>query len=194
MSTSANVTTSRIGRKPVVVPSGVEVKIHGKQLSVKGPKGHLSIELHPFVDVTFESNEIKVQPNAGARDLITGKSIKLYKSIAGTVRANINNVIHGVAHGFERKLTLVGVGYRAQAKGKVLGLSLGFSHPTDFAVPEGVTIETPTQTEIVIKGANKEIVGLVAAQIRRIRGPEPYKGKGVRYSDEVIEIKETKKK
>lgn len=194
MTTSTNARTSRVGRKPVIIPSGVEVKIQNRNMSVKGPKGQLSVELHPYVDVTLEENEIKVQPNTESRKIITGKSIKLYKSIAGTVRANINNVIHGVSQGFERKLVLVGVGYRAQAKGKIVSLSLGFSHPTDFNVPEGVIVETPTQTEILIKGANKEAVGLVAAQIRSIRGPEPYKGKGVRYANEVIEIKETKKK
>jgi large subunit ribosomal protein L6 len=194
MSTSTNATTSRIGRKPVAIPSGVEVKIQDQQLSVKGPKGLLSIPLHPFVCVAVENNEINVQPNSEVRSKITGKSIKLYRSIAGTMRANINNVIHGVSQGFERKLLLVGVGYRAQSKGKILSLSLGFSHPTDFSVPEGVTIETPTQTEILIKGSNKEIVGLVAAQIRSIRPPEPYKGKGVRYANETIELKETKKK
>lgn len=191
---SEAISTSRIGRKPVVIPTGVEVKIQDKKLSVKGPKGHLSIELHPYVLVTMESNEIKVQPNSESRSNITGPGNKLYRSIAGTVRANIFNIVHGVTQGFERKLLLVGVGYRAQAKGKVLSLSLGFSHPTDYPVPEGVTIETPTQTEILIKGANKELVGLVASQIRRIRGPEPYKGKGIRYSNEVIELKETKKK
>jgi large subunit ribosomal protein L6 len=190
--------TSRIGRKPVTVPSGVEVKIQDQNLSVKGPKGHLSVALHPFVHVSIEKHdeksEIKVQPNSQKDLVMTGATTKLYRSIAGTIRANIYNVIHGVTHGFERKLLLVGVGYRAQAKGKVLSLSLGFSHPTDFSVPEGVTVETPTQTDILIKGANKELVGLVAAQIRRIRGPEPYKGKGVRYANEVIELKETKKK
>jgi large subunit ribosomal protein L6 len=187
-------TTSRIGRKPVIIPSGVEVKIQDQKLAVKGPKGNLSVALHPFVHVLVEKNEIKIEPNTESRKLITGKSVKLYRSIAGTMRANIHNVVQGVSQGFERKLLLVGVGYRAQAKGKVLSLSLGFSHPTDFSVPEGVTIETPTQTEILVKGANKELVGLVAAQIRSIRGPEPYKGKGVRYANEVIEIKETKKK
>lgn len=192
MSTSTS--TSRIGRKPVVVPAGVEVKIQDQKLSVKGPKGNLSVALHPFVDVKFESSEIILAPNAESRKNITGASKKLYRSITGTLRARIDSVVHGVAHGFERKLLLVGVGYRAQAKGKVLGLSLGFSHPTDFAVPEGITIETPTQTEILIKGVDKELVGQVAAQIRRIRGPEPYKGKGVRYANEVIELKETKKK
>lgn len=191
MSTSV---TSRIGRKPVVIPSGVDVKITAEKLSVKGPKGQLSMDIHPFVKVSVESNQIKVQPNTETKGVITGASKKLYRSIAGTERANINNIIQGVTHGFERKLVLVGVGYRAQAKGKVLALSLGFSHPTDFSVPEGVTIETPTQTEIIVKGMNKELVGLVAAQIRSVRGPEPYKGKGVRYANEVIELKETKKK
>lgn len=194
MSTSANVTTSRIGRKAVIVPSGVEVKIQGEKFSAKGPKGQLAIALHPYVHVTIESNQITVKPNSDSKKVITGKNIKLYKSIAGTTRANINNVIHGVTHGFECKLILIGVGYRAQSKGKTLSLNLGFSHPTDFHVPEGITIETPSQTEIVVKGSNKEMVGKVAAEIRDIRPPEPYKGKGVRYFDEVIELKETKKK
>lgn len=191
MSTSV---TSRIGRKPVAIPSGVEVKINDLKLSIKGPKGQLSMNIHPYVNVSVESNQIKVESNAQAKELITGASKKLYRSIAGTERANIYNIVHGVTHGFERKLLLVGVGYRAQVKGKILSLSLGFSHPTDFDVPEGVTIETPTQTEIIVKGVNKELVGLVAAKIRSVRGPEPYKGKGVRYANEVIELKETKKK
>lgn len=194
MSTSANVKTSRIGRKPVVIPAGVEIKIQGEKLSAKGPKGQLAIALHSYVHVAVEKNEISVTPNTESRKVITGKNVKLYRSIAGTVRANIYNVIHGVTHGFECKLVLIGVGYRAQSKGKVLSLSLGFSHPTDFNVPEGITIETPTQTEIVIKGSNKELVGKVGAEIRDIRPPEPYKGKGVRYYNEVIELKETKKK
>ncbi len=191
---SASVLTSRIGRKPVAVPSGVEVKLHDDKLSVKGPKGQLVITLHPYVHVSVDKGEIKVQPNTDGKQIITGPNNKLYRSIAGTTRANISNVIQGVTAGFERKLVLVGVGYRAQAKGKVLALSLGFSHPTDFNVPEGITIETPTQTEIIVKGVNKELVGLVAAKIRSVRGPEPYKGKGVRYANEVIELKETKKK
>lgn len=188
------INTSRIGRKPVVVPKGVDVKIQGEEIIVKGPKGQLTLHAHPYVIIKLDDGFITVSPNVDVRKNITGESIKLYRSIAGTMRANINNSIHGVSHGFERKLSLVGVGYRAQAKGKVLSLSLGYSHPTNYNVPEGVTIETPTQTEIVIKGASKDIVGQVAAQIRSIRGPEPYKGKGVRYSDEVVEIKETKKK
>lgn len=188
-------TTSRIGRKPVIVPAGVSINVQEQKLSVKGPKGQLFLALHPFVHVTVEGNQIKITPSTTQnKKKITGPQTKLYRSIAGTMRANINNIIHGVAIGYERKLNLVGVGYRAQAKGKVLSLSLGFSHPTDFAVPEGITIETPTQTEIFIKGVNKELVGLVAAKIRHIRQPEPYKGKGIRYANEVIELKETKKK
>lgn len=186
--------TSRIARKPVVIPSGVEIKIKDSILSAKGPKGSLSVTLHPYVTVVHEDNQIKIRLNADSENKITGSSKKLYRAIAGTIRANIHNVIYGVAHGYERKLLLVGVGYRAQTKGKVLALSVGFSHPTDFAVPEGITIETPTQTEILVKGANKDLVGLVAARIRSTRGPEPYKGKGIRYANEVIELKETKKK
>jgi large subunit ribosomal protein L6 len=186
--------TSRIGRMPVSIPSGVEVKMQGQEFSAKGPKGQLTITLHPFVKVVVEDNKVKVQRNNDYTDVITGTGKKLYRSIVGTVRSNLSNAITGVSQGFERKLLLVGVGYRAQSKGKILGLSLGFSHPTDFNVPEGVTIETPTQTEIIIKGASKKLVGEVAATIRSIRSPEPYKGKGVRYSDEVIELKETKKK
>lgn len=187
-------TTSRIGRKPVEVPKGVDVKIQGENMTVKGPKGSLTVLLHPFVNVALNDGFITVTPDAEKRKNITGTNIKLYKSIAGTVRANINNSIHGVTQGFERKLVLVGVGYRAQAKGKTISLSLGYSHPTSYDLPEGITAETPTQTEIVIKGASKKLVGEAAAQIRAIRSPEPYKGKGVRYSDETIEIKETKKK
>ena len=142
----------------------------------------------------LENNEIHVSLNKVDPKLITGSNVRLYKSIAGTTRANINNAIQGITHGFEKRLALIGVGYRAQAKGKVVSLSLGFSHPTEFPVPEGITVETPTQTEIVIKGASKELVGLVAANIRSIRSPEPYKGKGIRYVGEHVEIKETKKK
>lgn len=188
------ITTSRIGRKPVVVPTGVDVKIQGEQMTVKGPKGLLTLPLHPFVKVTMADGHVNVEPNQEKRKNITGINIKLYRSIAGTVRANINNSIHGVTKGFERKLTLVGVGYRAQSKGKVVALSLGYSHPTNYDVPEGIIVETPTQTEIIVKGASKELVGQVASQIRAMRGPEPYKGKGVRYADEKVEIKETKKK
>lgn len=188
------INTSRVGRKPVVVPKGVDVKIQGDEIVVKGPKGQLTMHAHPYVIIKLDDGFLTVSPNVDARKNITGESIKLFRSIAGTVRSNINNSIQGVSQGFERKLTLVGVGYRAQGKGKVLSLSLGYSHPTNYNVPEGITIETPTQTEILIKGTSKELVGQVAAQIRSIRGPEPYKGKGVRYSDEIVVIKETKKK
>lgn len=186
--------TSRIGRKPVVIPSGVDVKVQESEITVKGPKGQLSVPLHDFVKVNIEANLLTVAPDESKRKNLTGTDKKLFSSIAGTVRANIGNLVHGVTEGFERKLTLVGVGYRAQAKGKVLGLNLGFSHPTEYAVPEGITIETPQPTEIIVKGASKELVGQVASEIRSIRSPEPYKGKGVRYSDEHVEIKETKKK
>ncbi|OGT41621.1 MAG: 50S ribosomal protein L6 [Gammaproteobacteria bacterium RIFCSPHIGHO2_12_FULL_37_34] len=185
-------TTSRIGRKPVVIPSGVDIKIQDQTLSAKGPKGQLSIALHPFVQVTMKDGHINLQHAQCGK--ITGLETKLYRSIVGTARATIQNVIHGITHGFERRLALVGVGYRAQAKGKILSLSLGFSHPTDFVVPEGVVVETPTQTDILIKGIDKRLVGQVAAKIRSIRKPEPYKGKGVRYTNEIIELKETKKK
>lgn len=185
---------SRVGRKPVKLPAGVEVKVNGSKLSIKGAKGHQDLDLHPYVQVTIENNEVKVHPHTDGGHIITGSGKKLFRSIAGTTRAQINNVVQGVSQGFERKLTLVGVGYRAQAKGKVLSLSLGYSHPTEYQLPEGITVETPTQTEILVKGMSKELVGQVAAEIRAYRGPEPYKGKGIRYANEVIEIKETKKK
>ena len=185
-------TTSRIGRKPVVIPSGVDIKIKDQTLSAKGPKGQLSLSLHPFVEVSVKEGHINLQHAKCGK--VTGLETKLYRAIVGTSRAKIQNMIQGITHGFELKLALVGVGYRAQVKGKVLSLSLGFSHPTDFSVPEGITIETPTQTEVVIKGIDKHLVGQVAAKIRSIRAPEPYKGKGVRYANEIIELKETKKK
>lgn len=186
--------TSRIGRKPIPVPGGVDIKIQDQKITVKGSKGTLSFDLHPFVIVKIENNTVTVEPNASKQRDITGQGKKLFKSIVGTVRANLFNMIHGVSTGYERKLTLVGVGYRAAAKGKILGLSLGYSHPTDYSLPEGVVAETPTQTEIILKGANKELVGQAAAEIRSMRSPEPYKGKGVRYAEETVELKETKKK
>lgn len=186
--------TSRIGRKPVKIPSGVEVKLQDAKFSAKGPKGNIAFDIHNFISVVVEGDEVKVSHNTESRKNITGQSMKLYRSILGTVRANIFNAIYGVSTGFEEKLNLVGVGYKAQAKGKVLSLSLGHSHPDEFPIPEGITIETPVPTEILIKGSNKETVGKVAANIRRIRSPEPYKGKGVRYAGEKIELKETKKK
>lgn len=194
MQTLTNVRTSRVGRKPILIPQAVEVKLTDQGVAVKGPKGQYAIPIHPFVEIELAGNALKLQAKNLGTQKITGKSIKLAKSIVGTMRANINNAINGVVTGCEAKLVLFGVGYRAQVKGKVLGLSLGFSHPTEFAIPDGIIIETPTQTEIIVKGIDKELVGLVAAQIRSIRPPEPYKGKGVRYAWEVIVLKETKKK
>lgn len=187
-------TTSRIGRKPVIIPAGVDVKIQDQHITIKGPKGQLNMALHPFVVVSLDKNQISVHPNTESEKNITGSGTKLYRSIAGTTRAKINNFVHGVSAGFERKLVLVGVGYRAQAKGKVLSLALGYSHPTDYHLPDGVTVETPTQTEIIVRGVDRDKVGQAAAEIRNFRPPEPYKGKGVRYAEEVIELKETKKK
>jgi large subunit ribosomal protein L6 len=188
------VNSSRIGRKPIAIPSGVELKVQGENLSVKGPKGTILIPMHTFVNIEIADGFVNVSPNAEKRKNITGVNIKLFRSIAGTVRANIANGIFGVSTGFERRLTLVGVGYRAQTKGTTVALSLGFSHPTNYDIPTGITVETPSQTEIIVKGASKELVGQVASQIRAIRPPEPYKGKGARYSGEKVVIKETKKK
>jgi large subunit ribosomal protein L6 len=185
---------SRVGRKPVTIPSGVEVKVQGLDLNIKGPKGHAHLTLHPFVQVIIEGNLLKIQPHSDGAYCRTGSGSKLKKAITGTTRANIANMIHGVAHVFERKLQLVGVGYKAQAKGKFLSLSLGFSHPADYPIPEGITIETPAPTEVIVKGTDKRLVGLVASEIRSYRAPEPYKGKGVRYANENILRKETKKK
>jgi large subunit ribosomal protein L6 len=185
---------SRVGRKPVTIPSGVEVKVEGQELAIKGPKGSFIVPLHPYVEVVVENGFVKVQSNTDGGYCRSGSGSKLRKAIAGTTRANIANMVHGVTHAFERKLLLVGVGYKAQAKGKVLSLSLGFSHPVEFDVPEGITIETPIPTEILVKGTDKKLVGLVASKIRSYRGPEPYKGKGVRYANENIVRKETKKK
>jgi len=185
---------SRVGRRPVVIPAGVDVKYSNDQLIIKGPKGQMSVDVHPYVELMLDKEHIQVAPRSQNKLVITGSKIKLYRSIVGTMRAAIANLIQGVTQGFERKLSLVGVGYRAQAKGKTLSLSLGYSHPTEYVLPEGITAETPTQTEILIKGVDKRLVGEVAAQIRSIRPPECYKGKGVRYADEEITIKETKKK
>ena len=174
---------SRVASQPVVVPSGVDVKLNGQHLAVKGSKGEMSIDIHDDVFVEHNDSEINIR---------TEKSKNI--AMAGTMRALINNLVVGVSDGFEKKLELVGVGYRAQAKGKVLNLNLGFSHPVDYDVPEGVKIETPSQTEVVVSGADKQKVGQVAAEIRAFRPPEPYKGKGVKYADERIVRKEAKKK
>jgi len=176
---------SRVAKKPVPVPAGVEISLSGRQLTVKGPKGTLEHQLHGLVEISHENGELSFSARNNS---------KAANALAGTTRALASNMVTGVSAGFERKLELVGVGYRAQAKGSVLGLTLGFSHPIDYELPEGITAETPTQTEILLKGTDKQRIGQVAAEIRAFRPPEPYKGKGVRYSDEVVVRKEAKKK
>ena len=176
---------SRIAKVPVALAKGVEVDLKGNALTVKGPKGTLSLDCNREVEVVSEGSEISIKPRSGSR---------FASAIAGTTRALISNMVTGVSAGFERKLELVGVGYRANAQGSKVNLTLGFSHPVVYDVPEGVTIETPSQTEIVVKGADKQRVGQVAAELRAYRPPEPYKGKGVRYADERIVLKEAKKK
>jgi large subunit ribosomal protein L6 len=176
---------SRIAKQPVVVPTSVEVREAGRLLTVKGPKGTLEHRVHNLVEVNLGDSELTFSPKGTSKQA---------NAQAGTTRAIVNNMMTGVSKGFERKLELIGVGYRAQAKGKVLNLTLGFSHPIDYQLPEGVTAETPSQTEILLKGNDRQQVGQVAAEIRAFRPPEPYKGKGVRYSDEVVVRKEAKKK
>jgi large subunit ribosomal protein L6 len=170
---------------PVSLPQGVTTTITGDTVTVKGAKGTISLPLRPGLTLVQEASSVRVEPAEKSRESLMH---------AGSLRAHLANVVLGVSKGYERKLELVGVGYRAQAQGRNLNLTLGFSHPVVYAVPEGITIETPSQTEIVIKGADKQRVGQVAADIRGFRPPEPYKGKGVRYSGERIELKETKKK
>ena len=176
---------SRVAKYPVALPKGVEVTLGAADSSVKGPLGTLKQFILPGVTVAQEGENLVCRAVAGAPN--SG-------AMSGTMRALVNNMVNGVSKGFERKLTLVGVGYRAQAQGDKLNLSLGFSHPVAYAMPEGITIETPTQTEILVKGTDRQKVGQVAAEIRSYRPPEPYKGKGVRYSGEKIELKEAKKK
>ena len=176
---------SRIAKAPIEIPSGVEVKVAGQNVSIKGSKGAFNYAVHQEVTVTQEGNALKV-------GLSSSKS-KDY-SMAGTMRSLLSNMVQGVSQGFERKLELVGVGYRAKAQGAKLNLPLGFSHPVEYAIPAGITVETPSQTEILVKGIDRQQVGQVAADIRAYRPPEPYKGKGVKYSDERIVRKEAKKK
>ena len=176
---------SRVAKAPVELPQGVEFNLAGTTATVKGSKGSVSMELNSEVEVKQEDNTLSVSPRSGSR---------FATAIAGTTRALLANMVQGVNEGFEKKLELVGVGYRAAAQGAKLNLTLGFSHPVEYTVPEGITVETPSQTEVVVKGTDKQKVGQVAAEIRRYRPPEPYKGKGVRYSDERVVIKEAKKK
>lgn len=176
---------SRVAKYPISIPSGVEVQLGAENISVKGPKGNLHLAPHPAVSVRQEGDEIRVASQDDNQQAV---------AMAGTMRALVNNMVTGVSQGFERKLTVVGVGYRAQAQGKKLNLTLGFSHPVVYDVPEEVEVETPSQTEILVKGADKQKVGQVAAEIRSYRPPEPYKGKGVRYADEHVVRKQAKKK
>ena len=177
---------SRIAYAPVTIPKGVEVHMDGAHVSIKGPKGELDFRLHEMVSVAEEDGTLRVSANdPGAGDQIAQ---------AGTTRAILNNMVQGVSEGFERRLELVGVGYRVQVKGDSLTLTLGFSHPVEYQLPEGITAEAPSNTELVIKGIDKQRVGQVAAEIRGFRPPEPYKGKGVKYADERVVRKEAKKK
>lgn len=176
---------SRVGKNPVKIPSGVDVTVGGQEITVKGPLGSLSQPANKLVSVRREGNEVVIE---------TANDTAAANAMSGTMRALLNNMVTGVSKGFERKLTLVGVGYRAQAQGDKLNLTLGFSHPVVHQMPKGIKVETPQQTEILIKGVDKQLVGQVAADVRGYRPPEPYKGKGVRYADERVALKETKKK
>ena len=176
---------SRIAKAPITIPKGVNIQLQDNTVTVKGSKGQLSFNLNPAVSLDIADDVVQMLWNKDDRKAVAQ---------AGTTRALVNNMVVGVSAGFEKKLTLIGVGYRAQAKDNILSLTLGFSHPVDFEVPTGISVETPTQTDIVVKGSDKQQVGQVAAKIRAYRPPEPYKGKGVRYVDEVVAKKEAKKK
>lgn len=176
---------SRVAKAPVVIPAGVEVKLNGQEITIKGKNGELSRTVNNAVVINQEDGAIKFAPREGFANAWAQ---------AGTARALVNSMVIGVTTGFTKKLQLVGVGYRAQLKGNAVGLSLGFSHPIEHQLPAGVTAECPSQTEIILKSADKQLIGQVAADIRAYRRPEPYKGKGVRYADEVVRTKEAKKK
>ncbi len=176
---------SRIAKKPVEMPTGVNVTVDGQTVTAKGPKGELSFVVNDLVMVDHSDNVLTFKPASDVKGSV---------SMTGTMRSLANNLVIGVSEGYSKKLNLVGVGYRSKVNGKVLNLSLGFSHPIDYPVPEGITIETPSQTEIIVSGCDKQRVGQVSAELRAFRPPEPYKGKGVKYSDEQIIRKEAKKK
>jgi large subunit ribosomal protein L6 len=176
---------SRVAKQPVSLPKGVTATVTAGEVTIKGGKGSLSLPLRKGLSIVEEGGALHVRRDNDGSELTM---------MSGSTRAHLANMVHGVSQGFERKLELVGVGYRAQAQGQNLNLTLGFSHPVVYAVPAGVTVETPSQTEIVVRGPDKQVVGQVAAEIRRFRPPEPYKGKGVRYAGERIELKEAKKK
>ena len=173
---------SRVAKNPIKLPSGVDINISGSELKVKGPKGNLVLNLHPNLSLDEKDGEYLVKPDG-----------EKYLAMAGTFRSLVNNMVVGVSEGFQKKLQLVGVGYRAQLQGSKLNLALGFSHPVEYNAPDGIKIETPSQTEIIVSGCDKQKVGQVAAEIRAYRPPEPYKGKGVRYADERVVRKEAKK-
>lgn len=185
---------SRVGRKPISIPSGVDIKMQDQSLIIKGPKGNVVVDVHPLVAINIEGGILKVGPTKAKEYSRSGVETKLKRAIIGTLRAEIDNVIIGLTKGFEKKLVLIGVGYKAQAKGKILNLTVGKSHPVNLDIPAGITIETPIPTEIIVKGIDKILVGQIAATIRDVRPPELYKGKGIRYANEVIILKETKKK
>lgn len=176
---------SRVGKMPVAVPKGVDVAIKEDQINVKGTGGQLSLALNPLVKVNNEDGKLTFVPADESREA---------NAMSGTMRQLVNNMVNGVTKGFEKKLTLVGVGYKAAAQGNKLNLAVGYSHPVNIEMPAGITVATPAPTEIVVKGADRQRVGQLAAEIRAVRPPEPYKGKGIRYADEKIVIKETKKK
>jgi len=176
---------SRIAKMGVAVPSGVDVQVKEDQITVKGAGGELRLAPNALVKVESSDGKLSFEPVDGSREA---------NAMSGTMRQLVNNMVVGVSKGFEKKLSLVGVGFRAQAQGSKLNLQIGFSHPVNFDMPAGVTVATPTPTEIVVKGANRQVVGQIAAEIRGVRPPEPYKGKGIRYADERVIIKETKKK
>ena len=176
---------SRVAKAPVVVPAGVEIKLNSQEVTVKGSKGELNRTINPSVKLELKDNQVTFSPVDDSQDA---------KAQAGTARSLVNNMVVGVTEGFTKKLTLKGVGYRAAIKGKAVSLTLGFSHPVEHAIPDGVKAECPSQTEIVLTGADKQVIGQVAADIRSYRQPEPYKGKGVRYADEIVRTKEAKKK
>lgn len=176
---------SRIAKQPIDLPNGVEFSVNGREVSARGPKGNLSVTLHAAVELKQEDNVVTLSPRDDRQSSL---------AVTGTMRSVISNIVEGVVNGFEKKMQLVGVGYRAQAQGKQLNLSLGLSHPVNYPVPEGIEIETPAATEIIVRGCDKQKVGQVCAEIRAYRPPEPYKGKGIRYVDEEIVRKEAKKK
>jgi len=176
---------SRVGKKPVELGKDLTAEVQGQSVTIKGKKGSLTLAVNPEIEVTVDGNLVKVAPRSGSN---------FANAMAGTTRAHIANMVNGIATGFQKKLELVGVGYRAAVQGKKLNLTLGFSHPVEYPIPQGITIETPSQTEIIIKGMDRQQVGQVAADIRDYRSPEPYKGKGVRYTNEQIVLKEAKKK